>query len=108
MGPFSIIIEPGPNLILFGKTLDMQFQIYTYLSSYSAETENFNFFSKFKGDNSVKISSGLDQIQAWPAYFYDKSIHQKLAWMCGTVAKIINRKLMMTEWRNGVTVYIQW
>lgn len=44
MGPFSIIIEPGPNLILFGKTLDMQFQIYTYLSSYSAETENFNFF----------------------------------------------------------------
>lgn len=65
MGPFSIIIEPGPNLILFGKTLDMQFQTYTYLfKSYSAETENLKFVSKFKGDNSVKISSSLDQIQA--------------------------------------------
>lgn len=67
------------------------------------------FFSKFKGDNSVKISSGLDQIQAWPAYFYDKSIHQKLAWMCGTVAEIMNRKLMMTEWQleHGNTLWPQ-
>lgn len=44
MGPFSIIIKPGQNLnliCLFGKTLDMQFQIYSYpFKSYSAETES--------------------------------------------------------------------